>query len=68
MKTDLELINKKLREENYELKLQVDYFETYRKGLEELEKRLTAKNSDELSLQLVEMSGRMKEYKLSELK
>jgi hypothetical protein len=68
MKTDLEIINKKLREENYELKLQVDYYETYRKSLEELEKRLSSKNSDELSLQLIEMSSRMKEYKLSELK
>lgn len=68
MKTDLEIINKKLRDNNYELSLKADSLETHKTVLEDLEKRLKNNYSDDMSQQLIEMSERMREYKLNELK
>lgn len=68
MKTDLEIANKRLRDTNYELFLKADAYETEKTVLEALEKKLKHDNSDDLSQQLIEMSERMREYKLGELK
>ena len=68
MKTALEIQNKKIRQQNIELSIDLDYFNVYQDTLKDLEERLKKSHNDELSLQLIEMSGRLKEYKLSELK
>ena len=68
MKTDLEIINKRLRDNNYEISNKLDALETYKSILEELEKRLKKTSSDDMSQQLIEMSERLREFKLSELK
>jgi hypothetical protein len=49
MRTELEKNNKALREKNYELNLTVDYYDTYKKNLEELDARLKNTYNDELS-------------------
>lgn len=48
--------------------VKVDYFESYKSTLEELEERLKKSASDEFSNQLIELSSKLKEYKMSELK
>ena len=68
MKTDLEIMNKRLRESNSELILKLDALETYKGVLEDLDRRLKSTYSDDMSQQLIEMSERMREYKLNELK
>ena len=68
MKTDLEILNKRLRDSNSELVLKLDALETQKSVVEDLEKRLKANFSDDMSQQLIEMGERMREYKLNELK
>lgn len=68
MKTDLEIMNKRLRDSNSELVLKLDALETQKAVVEDLEKRLKANYSDDMSQQLIEMGERMREYKLNELK
>ena len=69
MKTDLEIANKKLRDANYELSLNVDALESHKSSVDELEKQIKKNNSgDDMNQQLIEMSKRMREYKLAELK
>ena len=48
MKIDLELTNRKIREENYQLTLKVDYYETRMEGVDKLSKDLEQSHTDEL--------------------
>jgi len=48
--------------------VKLDYLETQKKALEELEDRLKKSSSDELSQQLIEVSAKLSEYRLAELK
>ncbi len=79
-KSDLEIYNKNLRQEihdvggkkrvylNKQIIVRLDYLETQKKSIEELEVRLKKSHSDELSQQLIEVSSKLSEYRLSELK
>ena len=60
--------NRDLREKLYELQLKADYFDVYKRQLEELEERLKKDNSDELSMQIIEMSEKNADIKKNLLK
>ena len=68
MKTDLEAYNRRLRETIHEMGIKLDYLETNKQAIEELERKLKNASQDELSDQLIELSKKMSEYKLGELK
>lgn len=68
MKSDLEAYNRQLRETIHEMGVKLDYLETNKQAIEELERKLKHTNQDELSEQLIELSKRLSEFKLGELK
>ncbi len=50
MKSQLEIQNKKIREHNIELSIDLDYFKVYQETLHDLETRLKKANNDEISV------------------
>ena len=67
-KLDLELSNKKIREENYELSVKVDHFLLREKNLQELQRMLNEEHPEELSQRVIEISEKMTDLRLQELK
>lgn len=67
-KSDLETYNRTLREELHTVGVRKDYLETQKNAIEELEARLKKSHTDELSQQIIEVSTKLSDYKLAELK
>lgn len=67
-KLELEIENKKLREENYENKVRVDNYILREKSLDELEGLLRDNHPDELSQRVIEITSKLSQMKLKELK
>lgn len=67
MKNELENINKKLREKNSELELQMSCIEETKKMLDDVQLRLKQSCSSELQLQLIELGTKMRDLKLQKL-
>jgi len=67
-KLDLELSNKKLREDNYELSVRVDNYVLREKTLQELERVLKEEHPDEISQRVIDISEQLSVLKLKELK
>jgi len=67
-KSDLENYNRTLREELHTVGVRKDYLETQKNAIEELEARLKKSHTDELSQQIIEVSTKLSDYKLAELK
>ena len=65
---DLQVQNRQIREKSYELQLKCDYHENYKHTLEDLERRLRKTNPDDISQQLIDLSTKLSEYKLTELR
>ena len=47
MKVELEVTNRKIREENYQLTLKTDYYETQMVGVDKLKEDLKISNTDD---------------------
>jgi hypothetical protein len=56
MKLDLEISNRKLRDESFELSLKCDFLETQREVVEKLKRDLASRNVDDLQEQLIQYS------------
>lgn len=68
MKFEVERQNRELRQQFYELQLKADYFDIYKSKLDDLEQRLKKSNTDELSMQIIEVSEKYSETKIELLK
>ncbi|EGR27290.1 hypothetical protein IMG5_198820 [Ichthyophthirius multifiliis] len=68
VKTDLEIQNKKLRDDNHELAIKCDYFEALEQQFDELKNDLKTKYSDQLQQRVIELSLQVSEQKLMEMK
>lgn len=67
-KLELEISNKKLRETNYEYSVKVDNYSLRERNLQDLEVMLKEQHPDELSVRVMEMSQKLTDYRLKELK
>jgi Ca2+-binding EF-hand superfamily protein len=67
-KLELEVTNKKLRNDAYENQVRLDHYVLREKNLQDLEDSLKIRHQDELSLRIIELSEKMSQYKLGELK
>lgn len=67
-KLDLEIKNKELRNTAHENQVRLDHYVLREKNLIDLEETLKFKNPDELSLKIIELSEKLSQYKLAELK
>ena len=68
MKLELEINNRKLREQLNELTLKCDFYETQREVLEKLEKDLKNSSVDDIQQQLIEYSSAISNLKMAEMK
>ena len=66
-KNELEDINKKLREKNSDLELQVSCIEETKKMLDDIQMRLKQSSTSELQLQMVELGTKIRDLKLQKL-
>ncbi len=57
-----------MRQEIHDMGVRLDYLETQRDTIEELEIKLKKSHQDELAQQVIEVSTKLSEYKLAELK
>lgn len=67
-KTELEKENKELRELNFNIQVRNDYIENEKIHIEELEKKLRRTYSDEASITIIDLTKKLSEYKMAELK
>jgi Coiled-coil region of centrosome protein CE290 len=67
-KLELEIINKKLRNDSHENQIRLDNYILREKNLLDLEETLKNRYPDELSLKIVELSEKLSTYKLESLK
>jgi hypothetical protein len=67
-KTELEKQNKEIRELNFNLQVRNDYIENEKLHVEELEKKLRRTYTDEASLTIIDLTKKLSEYKMAELK
>lgn len=67
-KSQLEEQNKALREKNFSLQIRNDYIENEKVHLDELEKRLRRNYTDDSSVAIIDLTKKLSEYKMGELK
>lgn len=67
-KLELEMSNKKLREENYEQNVRIDNYLLREKSLSELETVLREQHPDELSQRVIDITSKLSDLRLKELK
>jgi Ca2+-binding EF-hand superfamily protein len=67
-KLELEIMNKQLRKDSYDAQVQLDHYLLREKNLKDLEESLKIRHPDELSLKIIELSEKLSQYKLGELK
>ena len=68
LKLDLEINNRKLREQVNELSLKCDYYETQREQLDKLESDIKNRNIDDMQQRLIEYSQEISQLKMQEMK
>ncbi|EAR96949.2 EF-hand pair protein (macronuclear) [Tetrahymena thermophila SB210] len=68
MKMNLEIQNKKLRDENHELAIKCDYFEALEQQFDTLKRDLQNEYPDELHQRIIELSMQVSEQRLLEMK
>lgn len=67
-KLELEIANKQLRAESHENQVKLDHYILREKNLIDLEDSLKIRHPDELSMKIIELSEKLSQYKLAELK
>jgi Ca2+-binding EF-hand superfamily protein/chromosome segregation ATPase len=67
-KLELEIANKQLRAEGHENQVKLDHYVLREKNLIDLEDSLKIRHPDELSMKIIELSEKLSQYKLAELK
>jgi len=68
MKVELEVTNRKIREENYQLTLKTDYYETQMVGIDKLKEDLKISNTDDQQQKLILYSTKISELKLESMR
>jgi Ca2+-binding EF-hand superfamily protein len=67
-KLELEITNKQLRNDAHENQVRLDHYILREKNLQDLEESLKIRHPDELSHKIIELSEKLSQYKLGELK
>ena len=67
-KLELEINNKKLREQSYEQNVRIDNYLLREKSVTELEIMLKEQHPDELSQRVIDITSKLSDYRLKELK